>query len=231
MSPVHHFNIEPFGERGWLVRFSDFTDDIQGGLFANAAADALRKLPSITDAVAGIDSIVIRFDPAQINAETTQRNIVQTIEATATPSAMPHKHIEIPVLYGGAAGPDFDALCRDNNLSTERLIDAHAARAYRVITLGFAPGFAYLGPLDGRLRASRLATPRPRLAAGSIGVAGTFTGVYSLPSPGGWRIIGRTPLALFDAQSASPFLFEPGAEVRFQPISQSEFDRINQKST
>ena len=230
MSHAHLLHIEPFGERGWLARLTNFSNDIESGLFANAAADTLRELPGVTDAVAGIDSITIRFDPTQTDAETSHRHLQNTIETLSPKPAKSTKEIDIPVLYGGSAGPDFKGLCQSNNLSAEQLIDAHTKQHYRVITLGFAPGFAYMGPLDECLQATRLETPRPRLAAGSVGVAGAFTGVYSLPSPGGWRIIGRTPRRLFDATNPAPFVFEPGAEVRFWSISKTEFDQIEQQS-
>ncbi len=230
MSHAHLLHIEPFGERGWLARLTNFSNDIESGLYANAIADILRNLRGVTDAVAGIDSITIRFDVAQTDAETTYNALLKTIEASGPTTIKPNKQIDVPVLYGGKAGPDFNSLCQSNNLSPEQLINAHTKQHYRVITLGFAPGFAYMGPLDKCLHAPRLETPRPRLAAGSIGVAGAFTGVYSLPSPGGWRIIGRTPRRLFDAHKPSPFVFEPGAEVRFWSISKAEFDQIEQQS-
>ena len=231
MIPPPQYQISPFGERGWLAQLLGIDSDIEGGLFANAVAAILRKQPGITDAVAGIDSIAIRFAPKKTNAALAHQQLCEAIETVTPAVTTSYKTINIPVLYGGEAGPDLMFLCQHNNLSAEQVIEAHSAIPYRVITLGFAPGFAYLGPLDNRLRAPRLKTPRPHLPAGSIGVAGSFTGIYSLPSPGGWQIIGRTPLKLFEAKSPSPFLFEPGTEVRFQPVSQSEYDQIHQQAS
>ena len=231
MTAIPQYQITPFGERGWLAQFTETNSDIEGGLFANAVATILREKPGITDAIAGIDSIAIRFAPQEINPELARQYLRKTIETTTSLATTSCKKIDIPVLYGGEAGPDLTDLCGRNNLDKEELINAHSATPYRVITLGFAPGFAYLGPLDERLRAPRLETPRAHLPAGSIGVAGSFTGIYSLPSPGGWQIIGRTPLKLFDAKNSSPFIFKPGDEIRFQPISQSEFHHIQQRHT
>ncbi len=232
MTDSIQFDVQPFGERGWLARLSGFADDVESGLFANAAADAIRLNDGVTDAVAGIDSITLRFDPTHIDAEMAMHALSDAIEKTGIKSAtsITSKVIEIPVLYGGDAGPDLEPVCEHNQLSPAEYVERHSRAPYRVITLGFAPGFAYLGPLDEKLQAPRLATPRPRLAAGSVGVAGGFTGVYSLPSPGGWNIIGRTPLTLFDAQSPSPFLFKPGVSVRFRSIDETGFKKLSKQS-
>ncbi|MEM9619782.1 MAG: 5-oxoprolinase subunit PxpB [Pseudomonadota bacterium] len=232
MTDSIQFDIQPFGERGWLARLSGFAGDVESGLFANAAADAIRLNEGVTDAVAGIDSVTMRFDPTLINAEMAMRTLSDAIEKTGRQSeaSITDKEIEIPVLYGGEAGPDLELVCERNQLSPAEYVERHTRASYRVITLGFAPGFTYLGPLDEKLQAPRLATPRPRLTAGSVGVAGGFTGVYSLPSPGGWNIIGRTPHTLFDAQSPSPFFFKPGVSVRFRSIDETEFKKHSKQN-
>jgi len=230
MASAISFTIEPFGERGWLAWFEGLADDVASGLFANAVAHAIRAAPGITDAVAGIDSVTIRFDMAAMSSDNAKRTLTEVIEQTPPQQqAAASTPIDIPVCYGGAHGPDFDDLCKRNLLTPAEVIATHSSTSYRVITLGFAPGFAYLGPLDKRLQAPRLDTPRQRVDAGSVGVAGVFTGVYALPSPGGWRIIGRTPLPLFDVKSGAPFLFRPGAVVRFRPVNESEFNAIREQ--
>ena len=222
------FEIKSFGEDGWIAVFSNAGDDINAALFANAVAKRLRKeavVPdTLADAVAGIDSVTLRFNPAKISAEKARSALAVAIDSTPFERMLGEsKPIEIPVCYGGEYGPDFDDLCHYSGLTKQQLIEAHAERTYRVLTLGFAPGFAYLGPLDQALQAPRLDTPRQHVDAGAVGVAGPFTGVYPLASPGGWRIIGRTPACLFEPKAPSPFLFEPGAEVRFVAIEPSEF--------
>ena len=218
------FNINPFGENGWIADFPECNDAVASALFANAVAGKLRSHAGVTDAVAGIDSITIRFNPAATSANDAKTALTGAIETTPLEqSPGDAKPIEIPVCYGGEHGPDFDDLCTHLGLTPQQLIKAHSARAYRVLTLGFAPGFAYLGPLDPALQTPRLDTPRARVEAGAVGVAGAFTGVYPLASPGGWRIIGRTPARLFDPKAPSPFLFSPGAAVRFFPVDASQF--------
>lgn len=225
MSAAPDVKITAFGENGWIARFDEADNALARALYANAAANTLRAAPGILDVIAGVDSIVARFSPTALTSADARRALEDAIDATTFSSApIPTKGIDIPVCYGGVHGPDLEGICEHGNLTEQELIELHTAGPYRVMAVGFAPGFAYMGPLNKRLTMPRLATPRTHLPAGSVGIAGDFTGVYSLPSPGGWRIIGRTPMALFQANSAEPFIFEPGVEVRFKPISAASFD-------
>jgi KipI family sensor histidine kinase inhibitor len=131
----------------------------------------------------------------------------------------PPRLVELPVLYGGADGPDLDAVAAQAGLSPAEVIERHAAGDYAVAMLGFAPGFPYLLGLDPALATPRLQTPRTRVAAGSVGIGGAQTGIYPRPGPGGWRIIGRTSAVLFDPGRSSPSLLLPGDRVRFRPAS------------
>lgn len=219
--------IKPFGERGFIAQLGGFSSDVDSGLFANAVARTLRNKNGVDDAVAGIDTITMRFDPARLDAKQAHAMLLDAASITPRNArSAAAKTIDIPVCYGGQYGPDFDALCTQLKLTPETLIKLHSAAPYRVITIGFAPGFAYLGELPKGLNIARLETPRLRVEAGSVGVAGRYTGVYSLPSPGGWRIIGRTPHALFDGREHHPFIFEPGDEVRFHAVTPGAFDAI-----
>ena len=220
-------HIDAFGERGWLIRFQRFDDIVSGGLFANAVADRLRNHVGVTDAVAGVDSVALRFDPRVIDPNAARKMLEDVAQEShdIKASGLGRMH-DIPVCYGGASGPDFDDVCARAKLTGEQLIKVHSEPTYRIATIGFAPGFVYLGGIDERLHLPRLETPRARVEAGSIAIAGGLAGVYSLPSPGGWRIIGRTPAPLFDAGDVEPFLFKPGDKVRFRPISMDEFKSI-----
>jgi inhibitor of KinA len=133
--------------------------------------------------------------------------------------------VEIPVCYGGAFGPDLDAVATHSRLPPEEVIRLHAAPSYLVHMIGFAPGFPYLGGLDERLATPRQARPRPLVPAGSVGIAGPQTGIYSLPTPGGWQLIGRTPLRLFDPDQNQPSLLQAGEHLRFVPISEADYHR------
>lgn len=224
------FSIEPYGENGWIATLSK-GDMVGRALAANAAADTLRERPGVTDAVAGVESIVLRFRPSEVAAEAAKTMLSDALQNAKAHSARSEAVIEIPVCYGGEHGPDFEALCEKLRISGEELISLHSGKTYRVLTVGFAPGFAYLGPLPETLQTQRLATPRAHVPAGSVGVAGAMTGVYALASPGGWPLIGRTPKCLFEAEADEPFLFSPGATVRFTPIDQNIFAAMEAEQT
>jgi KipI family sensor histidine kinase inhibitor len=210
--------VVPFGENGWLAQFGEAGDDVALALHIHAVAATLRAGGAASEVVAGVDSIALRFDPRSTDGERVRASLDEALAGTPFGGVPPPaRTIEIPIAYGGDFGPDLDDLCALSGLRPEALIEVHASVVYRVLMIGFAPGFAYLGPLDPRLRAPRLETPRARVAAGSVGVAGDRTGIYSLASPGGWRVIGRTSARLFDSGSAAPFRLVPGDAVRFTP--------------
>jgi len=134
--------------------------------------------------------------------------------------------VEVPVCYGGDFGPDLGLVSSHAQLAPAEVIARHTEPEYLVYMVGFAPGFPYLGGLDARLATPRRAQPRPLVPAGAVGIAGPQTGIYSLPTPGGWQLIGRTPLRLFDASRAQPSLLQAGDRLRFVPITEAEFDRL-----
>lgn len=136
--------------------------------------------------------------------------------------------VTVPVCYGGTFGPDLDELADHHQLSAAEAVQRHAEAVYEVSMIGFMPGFAYLAGLDDKLATPRKSTPRPCVAAGSVGIAGRQTGIYPLQSPGGWQIIGRTPLRLFDPGRAHPSLLKVGDRVKFKAISATEFERFGE---
>jgi inhibitor of KinA len=134
--------------------------------------------------------------------------------------------VEIPVCYGGEFGPDLQDVADSHGLTAERAIELHASTTYTVYFLGFAPGFAYLGEVAEELVTPRLATPRKSVPAGSVGIAGSQTGVYPISTPGGWRLLGRTPVAMFRPERAEMSLLSIGDRVRFSPISREQFAEL-----
>jgi len=183
------------------------------------AAD-LRESGDWIEAVGGVDSVVVRFDIASIlraDAENRLRDAAANISESAERQKV---IVEIPVVYGGEAGPDFDLVREKLGLSGQELIEMHCGE-YTVDMLGFTPGFAYIGGLDERLVIDRLEHPRQHVPAGSVGIAGGRTGLYSLPGPGGWPLIGRTARKLFDAASDEPFTLVAGATVIFSAVGDS----------
>ncbi len=183
-----------------------------------AAYDA-DPLPGMGEAVPGYATLLVHYDPLAVAYPEVEARIRACLDlaAGALAGAVPRR-VEIPVVYGGEEGPDLDFVARHNNLSAEEVVRIHTSHDYPVFLMGFTPGFPYLGGLDPAIAAPRLSTPRSRVPAGSVGIAGAQTGVYPLESPGGWRIIGRTLLRLFDLQREAPFLLAPGDQVRFVPV-------------
>jgi KipI family sensor histidine kinase inhibitor len=170
-------------------------------------------------------SVLVEFDPrlrshAEIEALLRALCEAGDARASAGETACPAKErvVEIPVHYGGECGPDLADVAGHAGLPPERVIELHSSASYLVYFLGFSPGFPYLGGLPPELATPRLAAPRTRVPAGSVAIGGSQAGIYPMESPGGWRIIGRTALALFDAQASPPALLAMGDRVRFVPI-------------
>jgi KipI family sensor histidine kinase inhibitor len=172
-------------------------------------------------------SLLVRYDPWICSYE----RLCQVVEdcLAAEPSgagegAPAGRRLEIPVCYGGAYGPDLEALAAARGLTPQEAAALHSAADYCVYMIGFTPGYCYLGGLDERLATPRRKEPRLQVPAGSVGIAERQTGIYSIASPGGWQIVGRTPLVLFAPQRGDPFLLRPGDSIRFRPISTEEFE-------
>jgi inhibitor of KinA len=182
------------------------------------------NLPWLQNLQPAYASILVAFDPLQIDHAAVEAAIreysahINEAGATVAP-----RLVQIPVCYDSEFAPDLAALAESRGLSTAQVIELHSSQTYLAYFLGFAPGFAYLGDLPAELEAPRLSTPRTRVHAGSVGIAGRQTGVYPFSSPGGWRIIGRAPLRLFDSSRDPMNLISIGDHVRFLPISLAEF--------
>lgn len=186
---------------------------------AQALAAQLRAAGGWLDVVPGIDSVVVRFDALATTADEAERTIETVLAAGIRQLEVSDDLVEIPVVYGGEAGPDLDELSAATGLSPDEIVQMHTSREYRVEMVGFTPGFAFIGGLDERLRVPRRAEPRQRVPAGSVGIADARTGLYAMASPGGWTLIGRTSCRLFDATAEQPFALAPGMRVRFRAVT------------
>jgi len=177
-----------------------------------------RRLPGVRDIVPGYGSLGVHFDPLRTDLVALEQAIAEEGSAASAVDTLPAPRVhEIPVEYGGAAGPDLAEVAAFAGCTVDEAIARHAAVTYRVYMLGFVPGFAYLGRVDRTIAVPRHRVPRERVPAGSVGIAGEQTGVYPLPSPGGWQIIGRTSVVMFDAARTPATLLAPGDAVRFVP--------------
>lgn len=230
-----HFDVEPLSEDTLLLRFGERIDS---GLNAQVQAAARRlsmaSLRGVLDIAPAYASILLRFDPAAWDDASDgppHAQVEQALRAALAQAPSPAagveraggRIVEISVCYGGTHGPDLEALATHAGMSSAGVIARHAAGVYTVAMLGFAPGFPYLLGLDPGLHTPRRATPRTRVPAGSVAIGGAQTGIYPRELPGGWNLIGRTPLALFDPRRAAPCLLAPADRVRFRAISAEEF--------
>ncbi len=197
-----------------------------GPALAASAARAVRaaRLPHVIDVACTLDTVttvcVHGLDDAQSHQVTRE---VQCVLADLTPDAVPGREHVIPVCYDAECGPDLSAVAAACNMTTEQVIGLHTQSTYRAGFVGFSPGFAYLQGLDERLHLPRLATPRARVPPGSVAIAGPQTAVYPNATPGGWHLLGRTPLRLFDPTRGRPALIEAGDTIRFTPVSRERF--------
>jgi KipI family sensor histidine kinase inhibitor len=206
--------IREAGDSALLVEWEEVID-ARVNARAVAVAQAIRggAIPGIRDVVPTYRSVAVFFNPLVVDVERLRSAVTRVTEA---PLEMHHgRRVEIPVSYGGEAGPDLGAVAAWAGLSEEEVAERHAVIDYRVFMLGFLPGFPYLGSVDERIAAPRRASPRLRVPAGSVGIAGRQTGIYPHDSPGGWQIVGRSHVRVFDPSASPAALLAPGDTVRF----------------
>ena len=191
--------------------------------------DALEQgsIPGVFDFLPTYRSVLVYYDPLRITSGEVEEGIERLLEnAEATDTGTRHV-VHLPTLYGGDMGPDIAFVAEHSGLDEQQVISIHSATDYLVYMMGFSPGFAYLGGLDERLATPRLQSPRTEIPPGAVGIAETQTGVYPVASPGGWQLIGRTPVKLFDPARERPVLLSAGDYVRFVPLeSRQAYDDI-----
>jgi len=174
-------------------------------------------------------SLLVKFDGFRISHDEVEAILLEYLARLEDVKLPEPRLIEIPVCYGGEYGPDLADVCALHGISPTQAIEVHSSATYLVYFLGFVPGFAYMGGLPEALVTPRLATPRRKVPAGSVGIAGNQTGVYSFATPGGWRVIGRTPVAMFRADREGLSLLSIGDRVRFAPISADRFAALEKE--
>lgn len=217
--------IKPAGDSALIVSFGEVIDE-EVNARVHAIADAVEKagFEWLVEAVPTYSTVYVFYDPLRVSFSEVKAAIEPLL--TVSPESFKGRLVEIPVAYGGEYGPDIGFVAEHNGLTVDDVIEIHSKPIYRVYFLGFLPGFAYLGGMDERIATPRLEKPRLKVPAGSVGIAGKQTGIYPLESPGGWRIIGRTPLRLLNPSREPPTLLRPGDMVKFVPINESEFHEL-----
>lgn len=218
----------PSGECGMVVELGSIIDAGLNRMVHILTQNILDRTDiPVKEIIPTYRSLLIFFNPLEISRNELKSSILDLLRSMPeVERTIVHRKVNIPVLYGGSFGPDLDFVAGFNKISPEEVVKIHSETIYRVYMLGFMPGFPYLGGLSSMINAPRLESPRKKIPAGSVGIAGSQTGIYSLESPGGWRIIGRTPLSLFNPLSKHPFLFSPGDEVSIKNIDMKEFNTI-----
>ena len=221
----------PAGDMAIVVELGDAISP-QINRKVRSLTDALEQggIPGVFDFLPTYRSVLVYYDPLQISSSDVQEGIERLLENTEQADAGERHIVHLPTLYGGEMGADIEFVSQHTGIDEQELIKIHSGADYLVYMMGFSPGFAYLGGLDQRLATPRLQSPRTEIPAGAVGIAETQTGIYPMASPGGWQLIGRTPLKLFDPTRERPVLLSAGDYVRFVPLaSRDEYDAILQQ--
>lgn len=217
----------PAGDQSLVMEFGNTISPRINGMIRNMVK-AIDNSPidGITELIPTYRSLQIFYNPLKIDY-TSLLGLLEKLENSLGDEASSFYRIfEIPTIYGGEYGPDIDFVSDHNNLSMEEVIEIHSSRDYLIYMLGFTPGFSYLGGMDERIATPRLENPRTKIPAGSTGIAGSQTGIYPIDSPGGWQLIGRTPIKLYNPEDDPPVLLKAGDYVRFKPVDEDEYRRI-----
>ena len=215
------------GDTSVTVEFgNEISTEINAKIRAFNIALQQSKIPGIVETVPTYRSLAVHYDPEVIlygALVKTLKGLLGQLDSIQIP---PSDVLEIPVLYGGEEGPDIEFVAEHNGKTVQEVIDIHTSTEYLIYMLGFTPGFTYLGGMSEEIATPRLKTPRVLIPGGSVGIAGAQTGVYPIDSPGGWQLIGRTPVRMYDPDRATPILPEAGQYIKFYAIDKAEYDRI-----
>jgi len=215
------------GDTALTVELGDRVDlDVNRRARVLSEALSSARIPGIVEVISAFCSFTVVYDPAAIKAGEIAEAILRIHGSGVSREEAPTRLIRVPVIYGGEYGPDLDSVAEYAGLTPKEVVQIHAKATYVCCMMGFLAGFPYLYGVPHAIAAPRLPTPRKRTAAGSVGIAQELTGIYPVESPGGWRIIGRTPLRLFDTAKQPPHLFAPGDLVRFVPVSEQEYQEV-----
>lgn len=217
------------GEQGLVIEFGNIIDEIINAKVSKLTALIKENITvGIVEIVPTYRSLLIYFDPFTITREQLKSEISNLLVHVESASAKKEGTIvHIPVCYGGEEfGPDIEFVATHNKLSVEEVIALHTSPDYLVYMIGFMAGFPYLGGMSQKLITPRLSTPRTKIPGGSVGIADKQTGIYPVESPGGWQLIGRTPVLVYNPSLEDPFLFKTGDYLKFESITQAEYDKI-----
>lgn len=217
------------GDSAVNVEFgNEISEDINRQVSEYVHALEESKISGITGMIPTFRSVLISYDPRLLSYGEMISLLTQAFSMKGENKSKSRRVVEIPVCYGGEYGPDLAFVAEHANLTPEEVVRIHSSREYLIYMIGFLPGFPYLGGLDSRLVTPRLSQPRVRIPAGSVGIGGEQTGLYPLDSPGGWQLIGRTPIQTYLPSRNPPVIYEAGDWIRFVPVTPDEFKEIQE---
>lgn len=222
---MNDFRITPGGDAALVVEFPPRIDPATSER-AVALSRAVRQRcgAALRDVVVGYCSLTVYFDPLTVDGAWLESELREAAVQPPPEDTAREALVDIPVCYGGEFGPDLAGVAAHAGCTEDEVVRLHHGVTYRVYVVGFVPGFPYMAAVDPRLALPRRATPRTNVPAGSVAIAAGQTGIYPTETPGGWHLLGRTPVKPYDPARAEPFLLQPGDRVRFHPISRSAFD-------
>jgi inhibitor of KinA len=228
---VSTFRIVEAGDSTLVVEFEERIDPaVNARAVAVARRLSAEPVAGVRDVVPSYRSVAVYFDPLRTSYDALVARLEREASAPVRLARSEDAAIRIPVCYGGEFGPDLAEVAAYGGIAETAVVELHTGRPYMVFMLGFAPGMAYMGVVDSRIAAPRRETPRVRVPRGAVGIAGSQTGIYPVETPGGWQIIGRTPVKPFDLSRPEPFLMKAGDRVSFFAIDRAEFYRLERSS-
>lgn len=217
------------GDSSLLVEFGqEISPEINRKITATVQLMKEQHIEGVLDIIPAFCSLLINYDPRVISYDELKGRMKNLLKVEIKAEAGRKRVFEIPVCYGGEYGPDLANIAKHAGLTEKEVIEIHSSRDYLIYMLGFLPGFTYLGGLDERIHTPRLASPRIKISAGSVGIGGSQTGIYPLDSPGGWQLMGMTPVKTYDPTREVPILVEAGDYIRFVPVTEEEYFRIKE---
>lgn len=217
------------GDASILIEFGkEISPEINSKITATVQLMKEQHIEGVVDIIPAFCSLLINYDPRVISYDEITKRMKRLLKMDVKAGESTKRVFEIPVRYGGQYGPDLANIAEHAGLSEEEVIEIHSSRDYLIYMLGFLPGFCYLGGLDERIHTPRLANPRIKINAGSVGIGGSQTGIYPLDSPGGWQLMGMTPVKTYDPEREVPILLSAGDYIRFIPVDEEEYLRIKE---
>lgn len=218
------YPIFPLGDSALLIETGKIADDSSQLAVRNIDSILASTRPAwMIETIPAFTTLTLFYNPLLISFNEAKEEVTALLKGAAEVASPPPRTVEIPVCYGGAHGPDLEFVAEYNGLSTEEVIRFHTGESYSVHMIGFAPGFPYLGGMSEKIAAPRKETPRVSIPERSVGIAGNQTGIYPIATPGGWQLIGRTPVRLFLPENDIPSLLQAGDQIIFRRISADEF--------